>query len=67
MTPMRVYVTGGGRGFVGAHVVRALRAAGHEVRDEWVDVRELDALYEMREGSLTPVHHVSTKRRGSDP
>jgi dihydroflavonol-4-reductase len=33
-------VTGGGRGFVGGHVVAALEAAGHEVAREFVDVRD---------------------------
>ena len=41
---MRVYVTGGGRGFIGAHVVRALRARGYEVRTQWVDLRDADGL-----------------------
>ena len=36
---MRVFVTGGGLGFVGGHLVRAVEHAGHEVRRDWVDVR----------------------------
>ena len=36
---MRVFVTGGGRGFIAGHVVRALERAGHDVRRDWVDVR----------------------------
>jgi dihydroflavonol-4-reductase len=41
---MQVFVTGGGRGFIAGHVVRALERAGHDVRHEWVDVRDRAAL-----------------------
>jgi dihydroflavonol-4-reductase len=37
---MQVFVTGGGRGFIAGHVVRALERAGHSVRRDWVDVRD---------------------------
>jgi len=39
-----VFVTGGGRGFIAAHVARALADAGHDVGTEFVDVRDRDAL-----------------------
>src|ERR1700730_10159796 len=56
MTLMRVYVTRAGRGFVGAHVVQALREAGHEVRDRWADVRELEPLLRAVDGCEAVCH-----------
>lgn len=41
---MQVFVTGGGRGFIAGHVVHALERAGHDVRCEWVDVRDAAGL-----------------------
>jgi nucleoside-diphosphate-sugar epimerase len=56
MTLMRVYVTGAGRGFVGAHVIEALREAGHEVRDRGADVRELVPLRRVVDGCEAVCH-----------
>jgi dihydroflavonol-4-reductase len=52
---MRVYVTGGS-GFVGRHVVDALRGEGAEVRDERVDVLDAPALERVMEGCEAVVH-----------
>jgi len=49
-------VTGGGRGFIAAHVVRALDSAGHDVRSDWVDIRDGAALARAVQGCEAVVH-----------
>jgi dihydroflavonol-4-reductase len=51
-----VFVTGGGRGFVAGHVVRALEQAGYEVDAPFVDVRDGEALLRAVEGCEAVVH-----------
>jgi len=53
---MRVFVTGGGLGFVGGHVVRELESAGYEVRRDWVDVRDAGGLVLALRGCDAVVH-----------
>jgi dihydroflavonol-4-reductase len=53
---LRVFVTGGGLGFVGWHVVAALEAAGHEVSRDFVDVRDASGLERAMRGCDAVVH-----------
>jgi dihydroflavonol-4-reductase len=53
---MQIFVTGGGLGFVGGHVVAALEGAGHDVHADWVDVRDRDGLVRAVAGREAVVH-----------
>ena len=53
---LRVFVTGGGLGFVGGHVVAALARAGHDVVSGWVDVRDGAGLERAVEGCDAVIH-----------
>ena len=53
---MRVFVTGGGRGFIGGHLVAALERGGHEARFGWADVLDPEALAGAMAGCEAVVH-----------
>jgi dihydroflavonol-4-reductase len=53
---VEIYVTGGGIGFVGGHVVRVLRERGADVRDEFVDVLDGPRLEQAMRGCDALVH-----------
>lgn len=53
---MRVFVTGGGRGFLARHVVDSLGQAGHEVQSGWVDIRDREHLTRAIDGCEAVVH-----------
>jgi len=53
---VRVFLTGGGLGFVGGHLVGALEGAGHEVRRDFVDVRDAGSLSRALDGCDAVVH-----------
>ncbi len=53
---LRVFVTGGGLGFVGGHVVAAVARAGHDVVCGWIDVRDGAGLDRAVEGCDAVIH-----------
>ncbi len=55
MHRVRIYVTGAS-GFIGGHVARELRKAGHEVGHEWIDLLDRERLRGAIEGCDAVFH-----------
>jgi dihydroflavonol-4-reductase len=64
---MRVFVTGGGLGFIGGHVVRVLRERGADVVDDYVDLLDGAGLERAMRGCEAVVHVAAlyTYERGA--
>jgi nucleoside-diphosphate-sugar epimerase len=63
MRHVLVYVTGVSS-LIGGHVVRELRAAGHNVGDEWIDLLDRERLRQAISG-CDAVFHLAAAARGS--
>ena len=60
-------MTGGGRGFIGGHLVSALERAGHEVRRDWIDVRDRVGLEGAMRGCDAVMHVAALYSYAASP